>query len=303
MKGLSLLFLFVVFTNFVCCQSHILSESNECNYITDYYPLIYKAQIKYLENDLDSALYYLNRAKNKCELLNTRDILERVIYAEIQVKKHNYSLAFESLEELLLTGFPFGSLECNDSLNDLKNYKEWKRLKKLSIRINDRENNFFNWELRDEILDMLKSDQEVRNDYPLDYDKMKEVDESNQKRMKEIFETYGYPNEKLIGYSNKNENVDISFMLMHFDDLDYFKPKLLGFIKKGECNPYTLASMVDSNDRENRIYTYGIYSSVDSTEIRDFPNLDKRRKSIGLRTLKDHNKTMSLLMNKYKNNQ
>lgn len=303
MKRLSLLLLFIVFSNPICLQSQLLGKNKKCNYINDYYPLVYRAQIKYLENDLDSALYYLNRAKNSCDLLNTKDIVERVIYAEIQVKKENYGLAFESLEELLLTGFPFEYLEYNESLEELKKKKEWKRLKELSVEINDRNNDFFNWELRNEILDMLKSDQEVRNDYPLDYDEVKAVDDSNQKRMKEIFENYGYPNEKLIGYSNKNENVDISFMLMHFDDLDYFKPKLLEYIEQGECNPYTLASMVDSNDRENKIYTYGIYSLVDSTEIKDFPNLDRRRKSIGLRTLKDHNKTMSLLMNKYKNNQ
>tara|TARA_R110002012_G_scaffold116881_2_gene264712 strand:- start:10196 stop:11101 length:906 start_codon:yes stop_codon:yes gene_type:complete len=301
MKHILLFLTFLLFMKLALSQSNISSEGKECNFIVDYYPMVYKAQLKYLEKDLDSAFYYLNIVKNKCGFLNTRDILERVIYAEIQIKRQNYNLAFESLENIILTGFPFEYLEYNESLEELKKTQDWKKLKQLSVEVNDRQNDFFNWELRNEILTMLKLDQEVRNGGTLDYERMKKVDDSNQKRMKEIFETYGYPNEKLIGYSNRNENVDISFMLMHFDDLNYFKPKLLDFIKKGECSPYTLANMVDSNDRRDKMYTYGIYSTVDSTEIKDFPNLDSRRKSIGLRSLKDHNKTMSLLMKKYKN--
>lgn len=301
MKHILLFSALVLFMKIALCQSNITSEEKECNFIVDYYPMVYKAQLKYLEKDLDSAFYYLDKAKNKCGLLNTPDIVERMIYAEMNVERQDYKNALESLKEIVLVGFPFEYLEYNESFEELKETQEWKKLKKLSIEVNDRGNDFFNWELRNEILAMLKSDQEVRHGDTLDYERMKKVDDSHQKRIKEIFETYGYPNEKLIGYSNKNENVDISLMLMHFDDLEYFKPKLLDFIKRGECTPYVLAYMVDSNDRKDSMYTYGIYSTVDSTEIKDFSNLDSKRKSIGLRSLEDHNRTISLIMKKYKN--
>ncbi|GMN07391.1 hypothetical protein MTsPCn5_27800 [Croceitalea sp. MTPC5] len=301
MRSFLLFLTFVFFFNITISQTQKSNECKQCNYITDYYPMVYKAQLKYLENDLDSASHYLNVVKKKCGFLNTPDILERVMYAEIQVKKQNYTEAFESLEDILSSGFPFGYLENNEALNELKKDKKWTKLRELSSKVNDEKNDSFNWPLRYEIIAMVKSDQKVRSG-TLDYEKMKKIDSSHQRRIKEIFETYGYPNEKLVGFSKTDEKVDITVMLMHCNDLNYFKPKLLDFIKKGECNPYTLASMVDSNNRKDKMFTYGIYRSSDSTEIRDFHNLDTRRKSIGLRSLKNHQKTMSLLMKKYSNN-
>ena len=278
-------------------QSEILLNDQKCNYITDYYPNVYKAQIKYLKKDLDSALFYLRKIKNNCCLLNTPDILEKVMYAEISVEKGCYDEAIESLKKIVLNGFPFKYLEHNISLEKLKELPEWKKLKELSIEVNNEQNNFLNWALRKEIVSMLKLDQQVRRT-PIDYSELRKVDSLNQVRIKEIFENYGYPNEKLIGFSKENENVDISFMIMHFDDLAYFKPKLLNFIKRGDCSPYVLAYLVDSNDRRNKMYTYGIYSNIDSTQIINYNNLDVRRKSIGLRSLDDHNKTMSLIRSK-----
>ena len=299
MRSFALCIAYILLINLAYCQEVILDNCKECNYINDYYPLIYKAQLKYLQEDLDSAFQYISKAKEKCELLNTPDILERVMYAEILIDRKNYNDALESLEELIRVGFPFEFLEYNEALKILKQNRKWEDLRKLSLQINARENNFFNWKLRDEILEMVKVDQLIRRSN-MDYEERQKIDSVHQKRIKEIFETYGYPNEKLIGFRKPNERVDITIMLMHFNDLKYFKPKLLGFIKKGDCNPYTMASIVDSNDRQNKLYTYGIYSSVDSTQIIDFPNLNSRRKALGLRTLENHVKTMALIEKKYK---
>jgi len=299
MRSFALCIAYILLINLAFCQKVILDSCKECNYINDYYPLIYKAQLKYLQEDLDSAFQYISKAKEKCELLNTPDILERVMYAEILIDRKNYNDALESLEELIRVGFPFEFLEYNEALKILKQNRKWEDLRKLSLQINARENNFFNWKLRDEILEMVKVDQLIRRSN-MDYEERQKIDSVHQKRIKEIFETYGYPNEKLIGFRKPNERVDITIMLMHFNDLKYFKPKLLGFIKKGDCNPYTMASIVDSNDRQNKLYTYGIYSSVDSTQIIDFPNLNSRRKALGLRTLENHVKTMALIEKKYK---
>src|SRR5690606_11155475 len=248
MRSFALCIACILLINLAYCQQVILDNCKECNYINDYYPLIYKAQLKYLQEDLDSAFHYITKAKEKCELLNTPDILERVMYAEILIDRKDYNDALESLEELIRVGFPFEFLEYNEALKILKQNSKWEDLRKLSLQINARQNNFFNWKLRDEILEMVKMDQVIRRS-DMDYEERQKIDSAHQKRIKEIFETYGYPNEKLIGFRKPNERVDITIMLMHFNDLKYFKPKLLGFIKKGDCNPYTMASIVDSNDR------------------------------------------------------
>ena len=144
---------------------------------------------------------------------------------------------------------------------------------------------------------MNKADQEVRN--PPDYEKMKVTDSLNEVRMKDIFTTYGYPNEKLIGVATSSERTDIVFLLMHFKDTAYFRPLLYEFIKKGECPPNVLGSMIDSRERGAGMFTYGMYNNADSIEIRDFKNLDKRRTAIGLRPWKQHKETMELIMEKY----
>lgn len=298
MKKFALLFFLISIGQNLHSQLNFKDDNKECNFISDYYPIVYKAHLYYLENKLDSALFNLNIVKKKCDFLNTPDILERLIFAEINVSKQKYNMVIESLEELVREGFLFEHLDENPSFDELKDMPEWCKLKLLSAEIYDRKKNHLNWDLRDQIISMVTLDQEVRK-HPIDYKELSRIDSINQTNIKKIFERYGYPNEKIIGFSKEDEKVDISVMLMHFDDLEYFKPKLLGFIKRGLCNPYVLADMVDSNNRKEKIYTYGIYEGLDSTQIRDFKNLDLRRKSIGLSSLDDHNRAISLIMKKY----
>ena len=144
---------------------------------------------------------------------------------------------------------------------------------------------------------MNKVDQEVRN--PPDYAKMKIVDSLNEQRMKEIFSTYGYPDEHLIGLATPSERTDITVMLMHFKDTAYFKSVLYEFIKKGTCPPNALGRMIDSQERSTGIYTYGTYENADSTEIKDFKNLDRRRMAIGLSPWKKRKEMIKLIRKKY----
>lgn len=272
-------------------------EDSECNYITDYYQLVYDAHLEYLKENYDTAYKLLKKAKSKCELLNQPEIRETVLYAELCARKGLYHEAFSYIEKALKSGFKFEYLTYNKGLTVLHKRPEWKELKAKVPESEKEFRNSINMELRAEIIAMNKADQEVRN--PPNYNKMKITDSLNEKRMKDIFKTFGYPNEKLTGTSTSSQRTDITFMLMHFKDTAYFRPFLYDCIKKGTCLPNILGAMIDSQDRSTGLYTYGVYGNTDSTEIKDFKNLDNRRTAIGLRPWKKHKETMELVMKKY----
>jgi len=274
------------------------AQKTECNYIRDYYPIVYQGQIEYLKGNFDKAYDFFDKARYTCELLNNQDILESVIFAELSAKKGLFEQAFDYLRNAVKDGFYYGYLEGNDNLNLLKSRLEWNLLKKEADSLSNLFNNTDRNNLRSEIISMIKEDQKVRIDkVPSE---MKKIDSKHEMRIKEIFNSYGYPNSKLIGSSTPSQNVDISTMMMHFSDVEYFEPILLEFIKNGECSPFVLANMVDSNDRKRNLFTYGIYDNLDSTLIKDFKNLNARRTSIGLRTLEQHKETRNLIIQKYR---
>lgn len=276
------------------------SQNNECNYITDYYQDVYEAQLYYLQKDYDKAYSILSKLDPNCELLNQQEIYETIIYAELCVREGKHRKAYQLLKHAVINGYPYKSIESNSVIVELLKKRYQEKLKRNAPKLQKEYTKNIDSLLRKEIVAMCQLDQDVRADS--DLDKMKIVDAKHSKRLKEIFKEYGYPNEKIIGYPTRYERTNITYVLMHFEDVDYFKPILMEFVKKGQCKPSVLASMVDSQDRKTGLYTYGIYRNVDSSEIKDFENLDKRRLSIGLPTWEMKKKIIELLLEKYKIN-
>ncbi len=274
------------------------AQQSKCNYIEDYYPVVYKAQIEYLKGNFEKSYHLFDSVRSKCELLNNQDIIERIVFAELSGRKGLYDQAFHYLQLAIKDGFNFVYIEGNENLDFLKSHPKWNELKKEADSLTTIFEKTTEYKLRDEIIAMIKEDQEVRvNKIPSE---MKTIDSMHQSKIKRIFTLYGFPNEKLIRGSTLNESIDITTMMMHFNDVEYFKPILLEFIKKGECSPSVLANMVDSNDRKENLFTYGIYENLDTSKIKDFKNLNMRRTSIGLRTIEQHKKTRDLIIKKYK---
>ena len=78
----------------------------------------------------------------------------------------------------------------------------------------------------------------------------------------------------------------IETLIMHFDDIEYFKPLFLEYVKTGVSPANIYASIIDSDNRKRGLFTYRIYSNLKDEQIEDLPNLDKRRISVGLRNWK-----------------
>ncbi|UPT71849.1 MAG: hypothetical protein M0D53_05975 [Flavobacterium sp. JAD_PAG50586_2] len=132
---------------------------------------------------------------------------------------------------------------------------------------------------------MKSQDQFYRKkDYKSNIDKQKIIDLKNQKRLIEIFDRYGYPNKKIIGgYNIDNDNVDITVMLLHTNDSirrEYFMPKVLEYIKHGEASPELYANLHDQLLLYNGEDQY--YGSYENKVDIPTNELNKRRRKIGM---------------------
>ncbi|MDR1652713.1 MAG: hypothetical protein LBS01_03505 [Prevotellaceae bacterium] len=215
------------------------------------------------------------------------------------IEHNKYDEAKLYIEKLVRDyGYTVEYIEREGYFAELEKNIDWNKFKQHLSQLN---NNFYSkvdTALVVQLADMCIIDQTVRNKTQYNRKLMEETDSINEQKIKYIFDNYGYPDEKLVGLSNKTIfKVDISTMLMHFSDTAYFRPKLLEFIRKGECQPVILGNFIDSYQRRDTAklkYVYGIYSnSLD--KVKDFQNMDVRRKSIGMPTLAMQQKRDSLI--------
>ena len=254
-----------------------------CNFIDSYYQDVYQSELAFYEEDYQKAYNLFKEVEARCGLLNQTLIREPEMMAKLSIKVGEPQKAFPYMERMLKEGMNFDTFLNHDIYTILKEYEEWDYLERNAASYADEFNANINQDLRAEIIAMNRLDQEVRQP-PIDFIEVERVDSIHQKRIKEIFNQNGYPSAQLVGKDNfdKGERVDIGTLFFHFDDTIYFKPVLLKMIEDGEAPADILGNMLDSRQRSRGFYDYGIYDNVDSTDIIDFKNIDKRRVAVGL---------------------
>ena len=114
-------------------------------------------------------------------------------------------------------------------------------------------------------------------------------DKKNAELLKWMFENYGFPSLQKIGLSNGDLLMPSGPVLLHMADYDeyyqYFKTKILEYVKSGDCPPRDYAAMIDRNNSHHKLpYTYGVYQGYEN--IKDSATINRNRKSIGLPSLK-----------------
>ena len=99
-----------------------------------------------------------------------------------------------------------------------------------------------------------------------------------------------------------DNKVDIGLLLVHTDDsirMNYFVPKLKGFVENGYSHPRILGNIIDQYylyNNEPQIYgTYKTRDGVYSDMIPDLKKVDSNRLSIGLPPLRLKEKKDSLI--------
>lgn len=187
-------------------------------------------------------------------------------------------------------------------------------------------NKKYNTELRDELLKMGELDQNVRirygkvtfknkehlkeNETFLPKERMdgegkrvfeiiKNVDENNTKRLKEIINEYGWPGYSLVGKKASN---CAWLIVQHSGDIE-FQKYCLEFIEKavknGESSWKNMAYLTDRIlVAEGEAQIYGTQFKPENGRMAPFPirderNVNNRRREVGLNTLEEYTKQMN----------
>ena len=286
MKKIGLALLTLFFMTISCKSKKIAIEKvsqKEVNYIP-YYLKVYEADSLYIIKDYEKSYEILDSLFKRYEPIQMANYYEVNNYYKLKIilnKKINIAAFSELISKYRLTDLALK----NDSVFNIYYSKEKKYFDKKYILLRKKYLSSVNIELRNEIKKMSLNDQLYRKkDYQANIKTQTEIDSINSKRLLEIFEEYGYPNEKIIGEFNlDNVYVDIGTMLLHTNDynrINVFLPKVQEFINKGMASPRAYATMIDQyNLYHGKEQYYGSYTNPTQIKVQE---LNKRRKQIGL---------------------
>lgn len=295
----TLLFLFLV-----GCSTE---KKTDCNYITDYYQIIYKADLEYLTENYEKAFDLYQDAFKSCIAKNTITYNEIGNFTETAVILKKYELAYEYAKKQIQNGVELSRFQNNDNFSEfLKSEFGQKLVSEYNGLRKEFENNA-DFELRDELVLMKSADQMYRgNNYQENKSKQDSIDNLHEKRLIEIFESIGYPTDKIAGPRTMDYPVDVGLLLLHTKDsirMNYFVPKVKEFVKNGTAPPRTVGTMVDQfylYNGEPQIYgTYGAQGGGYANMIDNLKKVDSNRISIGLPPLELKEKKDSIIKAKY----
>ncbi|WP_343607358.1 hypothetical protein [Chryseobacterium oranimense] len=117
-------------------------------------------------------------------------------------------------------------------------------------------------------------------------------DRKNAELLIWTFKKYGFPSKQKIGlYGNNEQFMPMGNLLNHMSGTthyDYFKTKLLEYVKSGECPPRDYIEMVDKYQYIHNLEpVYGIHSHYDvNFDTADSARIDRNRKAVGFPSLK-----------------
>lgn len=300
--------LILVIITLSCCAKE---QGSQCNYITDYYQKIYKADIQYRTENYEKAFELYEEAFNCCEPIETSTYNEIGNFAETCAILGKHNLAIDFIKKNIKKGYEIKWLQQDKKFDEVFATEVGRKLVSDYDTLRAEALSNLNLSLREEIRNMRIEDQKYRNAsnslYKDNADKQEAIDDYNTIRIIEIFNEFGYPNENVIGsFSVDRSPVGISTMLLHTADsirMNYFVPKLTEFVKNGTCSPNTLGGIIDQYYLYNgEPQIYGTYTKQDgsySNMISDLEQVDKNRISIGLPPLKLQEKKDSIVKAKY----
>lgn len=269
-----------------CKSSYTRIGDKNANYIP-YYLKVYEADSLYLTNNFLRSYEILDSLFKKYEPA------ELLFYDEYKTfVKSSYLIgkkqeAFRGIESLIKDyGYDRNIIQSDSILNLIFNSS------KINITTYNRLRDSYLLKtypkIRNEIIEMKTLDQKYRGRKAnIEDEKIKQIqfDSINSVNLIKIFDEIGYPNIKKLGLDSniKQSNLDITVILLHtrFNDREeYFLPKILDYIKMGECNPEVYGYMYD----QMMIYTdrpqkYGTYQG-ESLKSKD--SLTFYRNDIGL---------------------
>ncbi|MEI3791426.1 MULTISPECIES: hypothetical protein [Chryseobacterium] len=118
-------------------------------------------------------------------------------------------------------------------------------------------------------------------------------DKKNAELLIWTLKNYGFPSKQKIGLNGNNDQfMPMSILLNHMagtEHYEYFRTKLLEYVRSGECTPREYIEIVDKYQYIHHLQTvYGIFNHFDAPNftVSDSARIDKNRITVGFPTLK-----------------
>ncbi|WP_442786852.1 hypothetical protein [Flavobacterium suncheonense] len=286
MKIKCLMFSIITIAILFSCKTNAIKGvevKKELNYIP-YYLKVYEADSLYITKNYQRSYDILDSLFQKYEPLNMPSYYEVNRYYQLKIildKKIKNEDFLKLISKYRLTDTTLKK----DSIFNIYYLKEKNFFDKNYAKLSEINKSSLKLELRKEISLMIENDQLYRKQsYHANIDKQNTIDSINSKRLIEIFNDYGFPDEKIIGNSLVDGKiVDVGVLLLHTKDslrINYFLPKIMDFIKEGKAKSQYYANMYDQYLLyKGQEQYYGSYDNKTQIPIKE---LNRRRATIGL---------------------
>lgn len=296
--------LFLLSVLILGCQT---KKKTDCNYITDYYQTVYKADLEFETGNYQRAFQLYQDAFKSCEAKNTIGFNELGNYTESSAILEKFEITYEYIKKQIQNGVELSRFQNNENFDKFLSSDYGLKLISEYDNLRTKFEESANFKLRDELVSMRIADQMYRGAYgEADWEKQDSIDKIHEKRLIEIFESIGYPTNKIVGPHTMDYPVEIGLFLLHTKDsirMNYFVPKVKEFVINGTAPPRALGTMIDQYHLYNgKPQIYGTYSAQGggyATMIDDLKKVDSNRISIGLPPLKLKEKKDSINRAKY----
>lgn len=283
-----LIFLIII-AFFISCKSSVtnIGEKN-ANYIP-YYLKVYEADSLYLVNDYLKSYKILDSLFKKYEPINIEGYREFETYIATAYLSGNYKHLDKNLKRSFkIHGTTYEILK-NDSIL-IKVFEKSKfKTEDLALfsRLYKRK---LNLDLRDSVVNMVKRDFEAREKKLVINKELSLINEENSNALRSIFEKYGYPGVKKIGYYHLDQRyINLGPIFLHCSQAftnDYLLKNLLEYATRGECSPDLYAARLDKsllgNDEGKQLYGTFNKTAKELMPLISPKKLDSLRKSMGL---------------------
>src|SRR5690606_36977217 len=222
--------------------------ANEVNYIP-YYLKVYEADSLYLIGNYERSFEILDSLSKEYELLNPIVTKDLELYIKTAYLNGHYGVLKSAIKSLV----SFWDYKSEYTEYDSLMNEAWKKAnlnQEEIIRWEQTCKNGINKTLRDTLIIMTTNDQKYRKASGVDLVR-DSIDMTHKNLLKYIYEKYGYRDYRIVGYPKAGEMTDIGIIYLHIfnqmseDEFNYFKTRLLKYIKEGKANPEYLANLVD----------------------------------------------------------
>lgn len=227
-------------------------DDENINFVQLYYQNTTKAELKVMNNEIDSTLYFYQQSS---QYLNPfwSDAYNASVAA---VMVDDISAAIKFIHIMVLKGIPLSYFENNNFFKNVTESPQWHEY------LNTKPKPSYNAELRDFIIKMFIEDQNVRHEHDGDevaYNTWIALDRLHERQIDSLFTKYGYPSEDLIGiFPEGNDSLPKGW-----DKLDIIMIHLCKLERSKYKQPFE-KYILESKMKNTLMFTHAVNFDIDS---------------------------------------